>query len=205
MRLLDNFHCSHVHSRRSKVLSMHLANIIPSGFRVLDVGNGDGLLDKLVLDVRPDITINGIDVLTRSRAYIPTDTYDGDVFPYRDGSYDAIILVDVLHHTTNPMIVLREAKRVARSTIIIKDHLADAFFARQTLRFMDHLGNARYGVSLPYNYWSKAQWLNTFNTLGLKVTDWKTKLHLYPFPANWVFDRSLHFITRLDIVERHGS
>jgi hypothetical protein len=35
---------------------------------------------------------------------------------------DLIANVDVLHHTTEPMILLREAARVARQVILIKDH-----------------------------------------------------------------------------------
>jgi hypothetical protein len=38
---------------------------------------------------------------------------------------DLIANVDVLHHTTEPMILLREASRVARQVILIKDHLLD--------------------------------------------------------------------------------
>ena len=199
MRLEENLHGRYVHDRRSRILSKHLANIIPNGFRVLDVGSGDGLLGKLIGQIRPDITINGIDVILRPSTYIPTDKYDGTIIPYTDGSFDGVILVDVLHHTTDPMILLREAKRVARSTIVIKDHLADGLFACQTLRFMDRVGNARYGISLPYNYWPKEKWFGAFDTLGLKVGMWTTKLGLYPCPASWLFDRSLHFVTRLDV------
>jgi SAM-dependent methyltransferase len=199
MRLEENLHGRYVHDRRSRILSNHLANSIPNGFRVLDVGSGDGLLGKLIGQIRPDITINGIDVIVRPSTYIPTEKYDGTIIPYVDGSFDGVILVDVLHHTTDPMILLREAKRVARSTIVIKDHLADALFARPTLRFMDRVGNARYGISLPYNYWPKEKWFGAFDTLGLKVGMWTTKLGLYPRPASWIFDRSLHFVTRLDV------
>jgi SAM-dependent methyltransferase len=166
---------------------------------VLDVGSGDGLLGKLTLQLRPDITISGIDVLVRPHTHIPTDPYDGKTIPYLNGTFDVVIFMDVLHHTTDPMILLREAKRVARRTIVIKDHLIDALFARQTLRLMDRVGNARYSVSLPYNYWPKEKWLCAFDTLGLKVELWTTKLALYPLPASWIFDRSLHFVTRLQL------
>lgn len=199
MRLVETIHERYVHVRRTRVLSEHLANVIPHRCRVLDVGSGDGLLGKLILQLRPDITISGIDILVRTRAHIPTDKYDGKSIPYVNGSFDAVLFVDVLHHTIDPTTLLREAKRVAGRTIVIKDHLVDALLARQTLRFMDRAGNARYGISLPYNYWSKETWLDAFDTLGLTVETWTTKLALYPVPASWIFDRSLHFITRLKI------
>jgi SAM-dependent methyltransferase len=166
---------------------------------VLDVGSGDGLLGKLTLQIRPDISIRGIDVFVRPYTHIPTDPYDGNTIPYLNASFDVVIFIDVLHHTTDPMILLREAKRVARNAIVIKDHLVDALFARQTLRAMDRVSNTRHGVALPYNYWPKEKWLRAFDTLGLTVESWTTKLALYPIPARWIFDRSLHFVTRLRI------
>jgi hypothetical protein len=60
---------------------------------------------------------------------------------------------------------------------------------------MDRIGNARYGVALPYNYWSRRQWQNAFEALALDVRVWKRRLQLYPVPLNWVFGRSLHFIS----------
>jgi SAM-dependent methyltransferase len=200
MSWVETIHGRYVHDRRSRILSGHLAKFIPENVLVLDVGSGDGLLGQLISQIRPDVTIQGIDVLVRPRTHIPTEKYDGERIPYGDTSFDGVMFVDVLHHTTDPLILLREAIRVARRAIVIKDHLLDGLFAGQTLRFMDRAGNARHGVSLPYNYWTKETWVDAFDTLGLRVGMWTTKLDLYPRPASWLFDRSLHFVARLDIV-----
>jgi SAM-dependent methyltransferase len=200
MSWVEAIHGRYVHDRRSRVLSDHLAQAVPENGLVLDVGSGDGLLGQLISQIHPDLTIKGIDVLVRPRTHIPTEQYDGKRIPYGDSSFDGVMFIDVLHHTTDPMILLREAIRVARRTIVIKDHLLDGLFASQTLRFMDRAGNARHGVSLPYNYWTKETWLAAFDTLGLRVGMWTAKLGLYPRPASWLFDRSLHFVARLDIV-----
>jgi len=34
--------------------------------------------------------------------------------------------------------------------------------------------------------------------VGLSPVIWKNSLHLYPWPASWLFDRSLHFVSRLE-------
>jgi hypothetical protein len=111
---------------------------------------------------------------------------------------DVVMLVDVLHHAADPMLLLREAIRVARRAIIIKDHRRNGLLARATLKFMDRVGNCRHGVALPYNYWSQTQWLQAFQTLGLNVRFWQQQLRLYNWPAGLWFDRSLHFIARLE-------
>jgi hypothetical protein len=108
----------------------------------------------------------------------------------------------VLHHSDDPTILLREAVRVARKGLVIKDHTLSGFLSGPTLRLMDRVGNGRHGVALPYNYWTHDQWFKAFETLGLKTGAWKSKLRLYPWPARWVFDRSLHFVARLDREEQ---
>ena len=53
---------------------------------------------------------------------------------------------------------------------------------------------------LPYNYWSERRWHEAFARHGLTPSIWLNKLGLYAAPATWFFDRSLHFIARLDKV-----
>ena len=107
------------------------------------------------------------------------------------------MFLDVFHHTDDPMVLLREAVRVARQIVLIKDHTLQGAFAYSTLRFMDWVANARHNVALPYNYWTPAQWDGAFDKLGLSVSSWESNLKLYPFPADLIFDRSLHFIAAL--------
>jgi SAM-dependent methyltransferase len=117
--------------------------------------------------------------------------------PYADNSFDVVLFVDVLHHTRNPQVLLDEAARVARRCVIIKDHNSDGFLAAATLRFMDWVGNARYGVALPYNYLSAAEWGTAYDRAGLMPAECQTRLGLYPFWANWLFGRGLHSIVLL--------
>jgi SAM-dependent methyltransferase len=205
MNLIERIHGGYVQERRVRVLSEHLVTLIPQDARVLDVGCGDGLLAHLILQKRPDLDLQGIDVFVRAQTHIPVDGFDGRVIPYADGSFDVVILVDVLHHTEDPMLLLREAARVANTAIVIKDHTRDGLLAGLTLRFLDWVGNARHGVSLPYNYWPQQRWCEAFDTFGLTTGVWKKELGLYPRPANWLFERSLHFIARLDLSRAKDS
>ena len=71
--------------------------------------------------------------------------------------------------------------------------------AYQTLRFMDGVGNKHHGVALPYNYWTPEQWQAAVRELGVSVTTWRKDLGLYPAPASWFFERSLHFVALLSL------
>lgn len=143
--------------------------------------------------------MRGIDVLVRPQTAIPVESFDGTHIPAADGSYDVVMFVDVLHHTNDPLVLLREARRVARQSIVLKDHTRNGLLAGLTLRFMDGVGNSRYGVALPYNYWRREQWQTAFRELGLIVEIWQRELGIYPAWANWLFGRSLHFIARVGV------
>ncbi|MDB4956280.1 MAG: methylase involved in ubiquinone/menaquinone biosynthesis [Myxococcales bacterium] len=197
MSVIGSIHDKYVFSRRISVLAQQLAELIPRGAKVLDVGCGDGNIARLLLDARPDIQIEGIDVLVRPVTHVPVTVFDGKTIPFADKSFDAVMFVDVLHHTDDPMVLLEEARRVAKRAVILKDHCRDGVLAGPTLRFMDWVGNARHNVVLPYNYWPESNWRDAFRKLGLTADPWTPNLGLYRWPFSMMFDRKLHFVTRL--------
>ena len=197
MNVLEKIHGGYVHNRRVRVLIRKLSALLPDRGRILDVGCGDGLLASLLQQDKPNTSITGIDVMVRPATHIPVELFDGRSIPFADASFDAVIFVDVLHHTDAPMILLREAARVARKAVVIKDHTKNGIAADTTLRFMDRIGNRRYNVALPHNYWSRQRWLDAFEELNLRMDIWTSDLGLYPFPLDYFFGRSLHFISRL--------
>ncbi len=197
-RLLNRIHGGYVYHRRVRILAELLAACLPPAAEVLDVGSGDGLITSLIQRQRPDIRIRGIEVFLRKDAFIPIDSFDGRTIPFADASFDVVILVDVLHHTIDPVALLREAVRVTRKTILVKDHSADGTFARLILRLMDWVGGARHGFALPYNYLRRQDWTQAAETLGLTIVSWQSTLSLYPWPASWLFDSSLQFLAELE-------
>jgi SAM-dependent methyltransferase len=196
-RIHRKVHGKAVFDRRIEVLTRTLADFIPANARVLDIGCGSGTLARRIMALRPDISIEGIDVLVRPGTEIPVTEFDGETIPWPDGHFDIALFVDVLHHTEAPARLLAEAKRVSKGGIVIKDHFREGVLADATLRFMDWVGNAQHGVVLPYNYLSDPEWQSIWSKLGLKVERLTDKVGLYPAPFSWLFDRRLHFVARL--------
>lgn len=194
--MINDLHANLVFNRRVRVLAAAIAERLPANARVLDVGCGSGDMAVAVMMLRPDVRIEGIDVLVRPETAIPVSAYDGAHMPFPDEHFDAAMIVDVLHHTDDPQAVLGEAARVAK-VVVVKDHLREGVAAYATLRFMDWVGNAAHGVRLPYNYLSLGEWRRIWSVLGLAADRFVTRIALYPRPFSWLFGRKLHFVTSL--------
>jgi SAM-dependent methyltransferase len=190
-------HQALVFQRRARVLSEMLVAQIPQGAAVLDIGCGDGTIGNLIAGLRPDVTVRGVEFLVRPECKIECHAFDGTTLPFADTSFDVCLFVDVLHHTEDPSVMLREAVRVSRAWVLLKDHLDENLFDNVTLRIMDWVGNRPHGVVLPYNYQGRRQWEQHFANCGLTIVQWEAKVPLYSLPISLLAGRGLHFISLL--------
>ena len=199
MSLAERLHECCGRDRRVRVLSEQIQEFLPTNGRVLDVGSGDGRLAMAIRNLRDDLFIEGIDVAARAEMGIPVGQFDGKTIPHGDKSFDCVLLVDVLHHSDDALRLLHEADRVAQRFVVIKDHILRGIFAEKTLRFMDDIGNKRFGVALPYRFMNREEWQAAFDELRWDVVGWKDRLGIYPWPVSLLFERKLHFLGQFQI------
>lgn len=202
MNLFERLHHAVGPDRRIRVLCERLEPLIPADASLLDVGCGDGAVTARLAAERDDLTVSGIDVLPWDDAHIPVKTFDGLRLPHPDDAFDVVLLSDVLHHSEDPEQLLREAARVARTCVVLKDHTLSGLLAGPTLRFMDEVGNRRFGVRRTGDYWTEPRWRDTIERLGLTIEAWTGHVPVYPPPLSWIFGRSLHFVARLAVPKR---
>lgn len=197
--LVGKAHNELVHKRRVRVLATHLANMIPSSGSVslLDVGCGDGTVANLISQNIRGLTVTGAEFAPRNDCVIPCVGFDGIKLPFPDQAFDGCMFVDVLHHSKDPLAIVRDAVRVCRSFVLIKDHLSESAVDHLTLRFMDWVSNRPHGVVLPYAYLSREQWVKLYRHAGVKEARTEGAIPIYPAPFSWVFGRKLHFISLL--------
>lgn len=187
---------------RVTALATAIAPLLPQAARVLDVGCGDGLLDQALLDMRPDLRIDGVDVLVRGGTPIPVREFDGQRLPFGDAEYDVTMAIDVFHHAADAGALMFEMTRVAGKSLVIKDHFLHGRPSGLILRAMDWVGNYRHGVRLPFSYWSEAEWRQAWERCRIRPVSITRHLRLYPFPMSLIFERDLHFVAVLATVSR---
>ena len=179
---------------RDGALTDNLIRMIPKNTTLLDIGCGDGRLDHYIISRRPDVSIKGIDPIIRKKTYGDVTKFDGKTIPFDEGSFETVMLVNVLHHADEPRELFKESVRVSSKYLLIKDHIAEGLFAWQTLCFMDWVSNKKHGVNLPYKFLTRDEWAKLFELGGVRSVEYTDRLVLYPVGFNWIFSRGLHFI-----------
>ncbi|BBX96989.1 class I SAM-dependent methyltransferase [Mycobacterium lacus] len=91
-----------------------LADCLGGGDSALDVGCGTGYLSAYLQEMY-GVDPTGVDVKDSRRARIPFREFDGTSIPFPDNAFDHVVLSEVLHHSHDPMALVKECHRVALS------------------------------------------------------------------------------------------
>ena len=135
-----------------------IAQLVPEGAHVLDLGCGDGALLQHLITTRRctgyGIEIDDDNVLAcvrRGVNVLQLNLHEG-LKAFRDQSFDAVLQIDTLQHLRNAEVMLRETARVGRIGIV-----AFPNFAHWPNRLSIARGRMPVTKRLPY------QWYDTPN------------------------------------------
>jgi SAM-dependent methyltransferase len=136
--------------------------------RVLDMGAGNCIfcqdLGRLGYNVVPVDLKN----LSFVDAIVPV-TYDGTTLPFDNDSFEAALVITVLHHAPDLDAVLAEVRRVARRIIVIEEiyeNLVEKYFTYA----IDSLFNFEF-FSHPRSNRTDSEWRKTFQKLRLDISE----------------------------------
>ncbi|TVR68416.1 MAG: class I SAM-dependent methyltransferase [Spirochaetaceae bacterium] len=145
-----------------------IAPFLPPSGRMLDIGSGRGTITGILR--RRGYGVTPLDIRDRS---IDSDLrpllYDGEAIPFPDDSFDCALLLTVLHHTPDPVAVLREAARVAPQLIIIEDVFSNSL-QKQLTFFTDSLFNCEFRGH-PHSNRRDGEWRRVFEQLELTLAE----------------------------------
>lgn len=153
-------------SYRHQLVSKAISNWIRKEQKVLDVGCGNGIITKLLMD-RLGIRIVGCDV--KNYLYeksIPFVKIKNHKLPFPANKFDLVLLIDVLHHVSfdEQTNLIKESLRIAKKVIIfeakptITGKIADIILNKY------HYGN----LNTPLTFRNDWEWKSLFKKLSLK-------------------------------------
>ena len=145
--------------RRRQIISK-LGSFIEEEKTALDVGCGSGVLSAEISTMF-GMKVVGIDLREPEDKLIGFTLFDGETIPFETNSFDVVFLFDVLHHVKGKQArerLLSECFRVAKSSVIIKDHWYSNFFQKQYLKLVDFLTNFFVFVPTPFEFVEKKEW-----------------------------------------------
>lgn len=135
----------------------------PRHASALDVGGGTGVMAHTIKTLFGLERVASVDIQDRflPSLGIEAAVYDGETLPFADGSFDCILLFNVLHHVpvASRVALLRECHRVAgRGPLYIKDHVSQGGGDDARLSVLDFLGNVPFSGMVRANYLREREW-----------------------------------------------
>jgi ubiquinone/menaquinone biosynthesis C-methylase UbiE len=160
------------HPTYKKKLAQSFFKLIPNNSFILDVGAGKGCISKHLKNLNPTLKTICFDI--KKSNFIDVNG-DGSFLPFKDKSFDITIVVDMLHHTTNIIKILKELKRVSKKYIIIKEQ----GFTSRTSKFLILLGDSLTNKNCKiYNHLNYLTWKEIFEELNLSIIEEPKKINL---------------------------
>jgi SAM-dependent methyltransferase len=157
---------------------------LDEGMTVLDLGSGTGQISRWLarrVGIRPTMA-DVLEFENRVGGFPYILLEDPFSVPTPDGSFDAVLLLFVLHHLTRweeQERLLAEATRVARSRLVILEDTPGSRLERAVNVGWDWALNLRHGVPKPFTFRSVEGWRHAFARLGLRVH------HVETYRARW--------------------
>jgi SAM-dependent methyltransferase len=159
---------------REKEVGGRLAPHLQPGMRVLDLGSGTGLVSRWLarrVGIRPtmaDVTefdnrVGGFPFLRLA---------DPARIPVPDRSFDAVLMLFVLHHIerwSDQERLVAEAARVSRRRLIVIEDTPTSRLDLSLNVWWDWLLNRRHGVPTPFTFRTARAWTAVFRRHGLRI------------------------------------
>ena len=166
---------------------------IPTGGKILDLGCGSGIVAKAFQGFFKAKVI-GVDIKDRRVFYIPLKIINGKTLPFPEKSFDTVLINYVLHHSDDPVALLKEAKRVSKKIIIYED-LPENLLSKIYCQLHGLTFNKFFQENNSAIFKTGEEWEETFQKAGLTII-FKKKIN------NFSVKKALYILINLKFIKR---
>jgi len=153
-----------VNPERAKLIERYLI-----GKRILDVGCGSGIWTDYF--TRRGYRVTGVDLIKEFIAQAKKRyrgkflLADARKLPFRDNSFDTVLMISLLEHIDEEEVVLQEARRIGRRLILIVPQKTPQNLVRRGIVFKHHLDKTHRRV------YTKQRIRELFDKTGFKIKE----------------------------------
>ncbi len=143
---------------------------MPTSGKLLDIGAGTGHVAALLQ--KPERTVVACDIMDLLMLPLPYVLCDGRQLPFLNDSFDAALLVTVLHHVPKPdhPRFLNEVVRVLKpgGKLVLMEDTYHRAVERETTKFFDSVMNGEF-AGHPHANRTLAEWMALMTQAGVRV------------------------------------
>ncbi len=136
--------------------------------KILDIGCGSAIIAHTFQDFF-DTEVIGVDVIDRRIFPIAFSLIDGKKLPFPENSFDNVLIAYTLHHSKDPVGLLKEIVRVCKGKIFIYEDLIESFLSKLFCEFHSFSFDKFFGNKNKTIFKTEAEWQEIFKTLNLNL------------------------------------
>ena len=175
---------------RENEVGRRVAPYLERGWEILDVGSGTGKMARWLASragVRPTLA-DVVEFGNRVGGLPYVRLEDPLALPFADRSFDAVVMLFVLHHVArweDQERLLGEAARVARHRVVLIEDTPGSRAERAVNVAWDWALNLRHGVPKPFTFRTVDGWRSVFPRVGLREVAARTYRPKWPTLATY--------------------
>ena len=161
----------------AKRMCLDCQPFIKKGSKILDLGCGSAIVAKNFQDFFQAEVI-GVDIRDRRIFKIPFQIIDGFHLPFPEKYFDLVLISYVLHHSGDPIAILKEAKRVSKKIIIYED-LPEDILSKIYCQLHGLTFNKLFQENNNVSFRAAKEWEEIFQKIGLTII-FKKRINNFP-------------------------
>jgi len=136
--------------------------------KILDIGCGSAIVANTFQNFF-DTEIIGVDVVDRRLFPIALSLINGKKLPFPSKSFDNVLIAYTLHHSKDPIFLLKEAIRVCKGKIFIYEDLPEGLLSKVFCKIHGFSFDRLFGNKNKTTFKTEEEWQEVFNALKLKL------------------------------------
>jgi ubiquinone/menaquinone biosynthesis C-methylase UbiE len=157
-----------IYERAAQKMCLDCQGFIQKGSKILDLGCGSGIIGMTFQDFFQAEVI-GVDIKDNRIFPISFKIINGKSLPFPENSFDVVLINYVLHHSGDPTLLLKEAKRVTRGKIIVYEDLPEGLLSGIFCKIHGISFDKIFKNPNQTSFKSEREWEEIFKKIGLNI------------------------------------